>query len=77
MCGGGGPRPIVGLAIPRHVFDHANALSFCEMDGHYTPHLFRTGGATEAKHFGFDDGTIMKWVLWSLDAYLKCIRLNP
>ncbi len=52
------------------------ALSFCEVKGHFRPHSFRIGAATEAKRFGIHDDVIKKWGRWTSDAYTKYIRLD-
>ena len=52
------------------------ALSFCEVKGHFRPHSFRIGAATEAKRFGIHDDVIQKWGRWTSDAYTKYIRLG-
>jgi hypothetical protein len=52
------------------------ALSFCEVKGHFRPHSFRIGAATEAKRFGIHDDVIKKWGRWTSDAYTKYIRFT-
>ena len=52
------------------------ALSFCEVKGHFRPHSFRIGAATEDKRFGIHDDVIKKWGRWTSDAYTKYIRLD-
>ena len=51
-------------------------LSFCEVPGHFKPHSFRIGGATEAKRLGINDDTIKQWGRWSSSVYLNYIRLK-
>jgi hypothetical protein len=50
-------------------------LQFCEIPGHFRPHSFRIGGATEAKRRGVDDDVIKQWGRWSSSAYLRYIIL--
>jgi hypothetical protein len=52
------------------------SLVFCEVPGHFKPHSFRIGGATEAKRLGVTDDIIKQWGRWNSNVYLKYIRLN-
>lgn len=68
-----------GSSLTRYQFSSLlqKALSFCEESGHFRPHSFRIGGASEAKRHGIDDDTIKRWGRWVSDAYLKYIRISP
>lgn len=52
------------------------SLLFCEIPGHFRPHSFRIGGATEAKRLGIADDVIKRWGRWSSNVYLGYIRLK-
>jgi hypothetical protein len=49
---------------------------FSSVPGHFKPHLFRIGGATEAKRLGVTDDIIKQWGRWNSNVYLKYIRFN-
>ena len=51
-----------GSDLTRYQFSFVlqRALSFCEVKGHFRPHSFRIGAATEAKRFGIHDDVIKK-----------------
>lgn len=51
-------------------------LSFCEVPGHFKPHSFRIGAATEAKRLGINDDIIKQWGRWNSSVYLNYIRLK-
>lgn len=67
-----------GSLLTRYQFSSVlqKSLSFCEVPGHFKPHSFRIGGATEAKRFGVTDDIIKQWGRWNSNVYLKYIRLN-
>ena len=67
-----------GSLLTRYQFSSVlqKGLAFCEVPGHFKPHLFRIEGATEAKRLGVTDDTIKQWGRWNSNVYLKYIRLN-
>lgn len=66
-----------GTLLTRYQFSSVlqKCLQFGEVPGHFRPHSFRLGGATEAKRRGVDDDVIKQWGRWSSSAYLRYIRL--
>lgn len=67
-----------GSLLTRYQFSSLlqKTLSFCEVPGHFRPHSFRIGGASEAKRLRVPDNIIKQWGRWSSGVYLKYIRLN-
>jgi hypothetical protein len=67
-----------GSLLTRYQFSSVlqKSLVFCEIPGHFKPHSFRIGGATEAKRLGVTDDIIKQWGRWNSNVYLKYIRLN-
>lgn len=66
-----------GTLLTRYQFNSVlqKCLAFCEVQGHFRPHSFRIGGASEAKRLGIAENTIKQWGRWSSQIYQKYIRL--
>ena len=65
-----------GTLLTRYQFSSVlqKCLQLCEVPGHFRPHSFRIGGATEAKRRGVDDDVIKQWGHWSSSAHFRYIR---
>jgi hypothetical protein len=62
------------LKLTLLIFNVHFCLQFCEVSGHFRPHSFRIGGATEAKRRGVDDDVIKQWGHWSSSAHFRYIE---